>query len=131
MSVSIKIVDESPAGVALNHFTLENLTERVTVRELIRARIHQEVQDHNRSQQEVFNGLVQPGESIKVANGYRHKKSTPIDWEEQFEKACKAFETNGFFILLENRQLDELDEVIELPVETEISFVKLIPLVGG
>ena len=51
---------------------LEFPTERITVRELIRERVYQEVQDFNRKQGErVFRGLVQPTDAERVLNGRR------------------------------------------------------------
>ena len=34
-------------------------------------------------------------------------------------------------LLVDNRQVESLDEEIELKVATEVSFIKLVPLVGG
>jgi hypothetical protein len=45
-----------------------------------------------------------------VANGYRLKGKRKIDWEEQFAKALAAFERNGFFVLVGERQAESLDE---------------------
>ena len=131
MSATITIVDETPSGERLNSFTLDDLTEEVTVREIIRARIYQEVQDYNRNLPEVFNGLVQPSDSEKLLNGFRRKKPKPINWETQFEKACEAFQTNGFFILIGDHQPEDLDEVVKVKVDTEVSFIRLVQLVGG
>lgn len=47
MPATLTIHDESSSGQKTNTFTLDCLTERMTVRELIRARIYQEVQDYN------------------------------------------------------------------------------------
>ena len=111
--------------------TLDCLTERMSIRELIRARIYQEVQDFNTKQPEYFRGLVQPTEAERVANGYKLKGRKTINWEEQFAKALAAFERNGFFVLVGDRQAETLDEEFEVKVDTEVSFVKLVPLVGG
>jgi hypothetical protein len=105
--------------------------ERVTLRELIRERVRQEVQQYNENLPEVFFGLVQPKESESVLNGYRMKTRRPLDWEAQYRKACSSFERNGFVVFSQNRQLIELDEEIELAAESEVQFVKLVPLVGG
>ena len=32
-------------------------------------------------------------------NGFKLKAKRKIDWQEQFKRACEAFERNGFFIL--------------------------------
>ena len=102
------------------------------MREIIRARIWQEVQDYNTLQRAVaFNGLVQPTEAETRLNGPQAKAFKPIDWEKQFETAVRSFETNGYFILIGDRQAESLDEVFKVAAETEVSFVKFVPLVGG
>lgn len=128
---TVKIIDETPGSTASNSFTLENLKERMSLREIIRARIYQEVLDFNRSQDGVFRGLVQPTDAEKTLNGYRLKQQRQVDWERQYELALEAFARNGFFVLVDNRQAENLDEVFEIGVETEVSFIKLTPLVGG
>lgn len=131
MSASILIVDESLNGERTPVFTLESLSETMTVREIIRGRIYQEVQDFNQQAKDVFQGLVKPGEAEEAANGYRFRKHQQIDWETQFEKACEAFESNGFFMIIDNQQAESLDEKFTIAVETEVSFIRLVQLVGG
>jgi hypothetical protein len=101
------------------------------VRELIRSRVYQEVAAYNSQQTEYFRGLVQPSEAEQTINGYKLRKGRQIDGEAQFAKALQAFQRNGFLLLVDDRQFDDLDEIIELQPETEISFLKLIHLVGG
>jgi hypothetical protein len=125
------ITDATPNGEKLNSFTLETLNERCTVREILRARIWQEVADHNQRPLEVFRGLVQPAGVERLLNGTNSKAPRTIDWEVQFRRACEAFETNGFFVLIGERQAENLDEEFDIGVETEVQFVKLTPLVGG
>src|SRR5437870_3899414 len=48
MAATLTIRDESAGGKTLHELTLDILTERITVRELIRSRVYQEVQDFNR-----------------------------------------------------------------------------------
>lgn len=102
-----------------------------TARELIRSRVQQEVERHNQSLPEVFCGLVQPEESERILNGFRMKTRRPLDWPKQFERACAGFERNGFLLLVDGSQVSELDEPIELRADSEVQFVKLVPLVGG
>ena len=131
MPVTLTICDETLAGQKTRVFTLDSLTERMTVRELICARIYQEVQDYNQRQPEAFTGLVQPNDAEKLLNGFKLKTRRQINWEDQYRTALDAFERNGFFILVGNRQAESLDESFEVRVDTEISFVRLVPLVGG
>jgi hypothetical protein len=131
MPATLTIHDETTSGKRTKSLTLDFLTEHITVRELIRGRIYEEVQDYNLKAPEYFQGLVEPAEAERVLNGYKLKQRRKIDWEEQYQKALEAFQRNGFFILIGDRQAESLDEEFEIKVETEVSFVKLMPLVGG
>ena len=131
MGTVLTIHDETTSGPKTNSFTLDCLTERMTVRELVRARIYQEVQDYNQKQPEYFRGLVRPTEAERVLNGYKLRVKRQIDWQQQYQRALEAFERNGFFVLVGDKQAESLDQEFEVKVDTEVSFVKLVPLVGG
>lgn len=131
MPATLTIHDETTSGQKTNTFTLDCLTERMSVRELIRARIYQEVQDYNQKQPEYFRGLVEPTNAERVLNGYKLKSKRKIDWQEQYNRALSAFERNGFFVLVGDKQAESLEQEFEVKVDTEVSFVKLVPLVGG
>jgi hypothetical protein len=131
MPTTITVRDETASGESTGETVIEFLSETITVRELIRSRVYQEVQDYNRHQPDVFRGLVQPTDAEKTLNGYKLKNRREIDWKQQFDKACEAFERNGFFILIGEKQAEELDEKITLTPDKSVSFVKLMPLVGG
>jgi hypothetical protein len=131
MPATLTIHDETASGQKTHTFTLDCLTERMTVRELIRSRIYQEVQDFNQKEPEYFSGLVEPTDAERVLNGYKLKTKRKIDWQAQFKKALAAFARNGFFILVGNKQAESLDQEFDVKVDTEVSFVKLVPLVGG
>ena len=131
MPTTLTIHDETTSGQKTNTFTIDGLTERLPVRELIRARIYQEVQDYNLKEPEYFRGLVEPTQAKRVLNDYKLKARRKIDWQEQYQRALEAFDRNGFFVLVGDRQADSLDQEFEIKVDTEVSFVKLVPLVGG
>ncbi len=112
-------------------FTLDVPTERITVRELIRTRVYGEVRDYNLRQPEYFRGLVQPTDAERTLNGFKVRQGRRLDPEKQFEKAVESFYRNGFLILVNDQQVDELEEEIEVRPETTVTFLKLVPLVGG
>lgn len=99
----LSIREESPSGESLYEATIEFLTERITVRDLIRERVLHEVRR-------------QP-----YAN----------DPEVQVEQALHGFDNNAFFVLIGNEQADRLDQEFTVGPATAVTFVKLIPLVGG
>src|SRR5262249_4663535 len=105
MTATISIYDETTAGERSPACSLDFITETITIRELIRERVYQEVREFNARTPEYFKGLVQPSEAEKTLNGFKLRTSRKIDWEKQFKLAIEAFERNGFFILVDDRQL--------------------------
>ena len=75
--------------------------------------------------------LVQPTDAEKTLNGFKLRTPREIDWKKQYESACEAFSRNGFFVLVGDYQAETLEEEITVSPGTVISFVKLVPLVGG
>ena len=131
MTATLTIRDETPGGAPLHDWVLEVTTERMTVRELIRSRVYQEVQDHNLKNADVFRGMVQPEESEKTLNGWKLKKPRTLDWKRQFARAAEAFEANQILILVNDRQAESLDEEFTVGSTTTVTFLRLTPLVGG
>jgi hypothetical protein len=128
---AVTIIDQSTGGGAENTFTLDFLDEEITVRELIRGRVYQEVTEHNAGAGGLFRGLVQPAGSQRTRGGFLFPDRRALDWQQQFERALTAFDTNGFVILLDDRQVESLDEVVMLRHNSKATFLRLMPLVGG
>ena len=124
-------VDETTSGSRSDGWGLEIAEERIRVRELIRRRVFQEVAEYNARTPGVFQGLVQPQDTERVVNGYALRTPRRIDPEVQTELALAAFAGNGFLLLVGDRQLTGFDEEIELGLGVEVTFLKLVALVGG
>lgn len=132
MAATLTVRDETATGAVLHQRTLDFLDEHVTVRELITRRVQEEVREYNRAAERgVFVGLVQPTDAEAQLNGHRMRTRRELSWERQLDAALAAFQTNGFFVLVGDRQVESLDERIRIGLGTEVSFVKLVPLVGG
>jgi hypothetical protein len=129
----LDVRDQSTAslGNTENTFSVRVPGESISVRELIRSRVTQEVEEYNRRKPEVFRLLVQPVEAERTLNGFRLPRLRRIDPQEQFEKALEAFDGNGFVILVDDKQVEDLDAQIDLRADTSVTFLKLVPLVGG
>jgi hypothetical protein len=124
MPATLTLRDETAAGDVVGTRTLDFLTEQITVRELITRRVKEEVGEYNRARTGPFAGLVQPADDDA-------RREHRVSWERQRDAALAAFAANGFFVLVGDRQVESLDEVIRLELGTEVSFVRLVPLVGG
>jgi hypothetical protein len=136
MAITLTVRDETTSGQVYHELPLEFPSERITVRELIRERVYQEVQDFNRHQAErVFRGLIQPTDTERILNGnrteYHLKNHRSIDWKSQFESATEAFTRGGFLLLIDEKQAEALDQEFVIGRGTQISFVKLTLLAGG
>ncbi|MFJ4472213.1 hypothetical protein ACIP2X_32660 [Streptomyces sp. NPDC089424] len=127
----VTFVDETTTGDRGAGWELEVAEERLTVGELIRRRVFQEVAEYNARTPGVFQGLVQPSGTERVLNGYALRTPRRMDPEAQTALALKAFAGNGFLILVGDRQVTDVDAEIELAFGTEVTFLKLVPLVGG
>ena len=130
-TVIIKVKDETGSRKVYNEIDISFDRSSITVKDLIEARVFHEVNLYNKKLPEYFNGLVQPTNAEKTLNGYRLRDRKKIDPEKQVYIALDAFQKNGYFILIDNKQADELEQEIVLSPSTKVSFIKLTPLVGG
>lgn len=133
MNATLTVRDETTFGFNADgyDFTISLPAEVFTARELIRERVRQEVEAYNAHQTGYFRGLVQPTDAERTLNGFRLRKLRTLDWREQYDRAVEAFHRNGFVLLVDDRQVEELDAFIEARPQTTVTFLKLIPLVGG
>jgi hypothetical protein len=99
----------------------------MTVRELIRLRVREEVDRHNARPGSRFHGLVRPDGAERQPNGYRLREPRRLDWERQAEIAERASAAE----LAGDRQAEELDEVVDLTTDPDLVFIRLVALAGG
>ena len=129
--MNILICDELLNGTITNQFEISLESDSLTVRDLITKRVSIEIENYNKRLPQYFNGLIEPKEAERTLNGYKLKPKQLIDVEKQVYIALDAFQKNGFFVLVDNEQLEELEQQVVLKSTSRISFVKLTPLVGG
>ncbi|GAA4317381.1 hypothetical protein GCM10023149_14910 [Mucilaginibacter gynuensis] len=130
-TISLKITDETFAGKILNEISIAVSTEHLTVKDIIEARVNAEVTEYNKKLPEIYRGLVQPKDAEVALNGFRVKQRAFVDAEKQVYAALDAFQKNGFFVLIDNKQAEALDEQVFVNSNSAVSFIKLTPLVGG
>ena len=124
--------DESLTGSVFHEIKVPVDRTTLTVRDIITARVTAEVTDYNRRLPSVFRELVRPSDAEDVLDGYRlRQKDRPIDAEQQTYVALDAFRKRAFILLVDDRQVDDLEEIVPLQSDTSVSFVRLTPLIGG
>ncbi len=128
--LTLAVRDETTAGETLAKMELQLEAETVTAAELIRARVHQEVRAHNASAtQSPFRGLVRP-----IWDQLTRPTQTTaqlVDADAQTAVALRAFERGRVLLLVDDKQVTELNETVTLTSASSVSFLKLVPLVGG
>lgn len=128
---TLTIEDRTGTGRPTGGITLPDVPERITLRELIRLRVREEVARYNLRPGAHFEGFVQPEGAEVEAGGYLIATPRRIDWERQADIAIGAFLRNGFFVLVNGKQVIDLEEHLTLSQAFDVGFVKLMPLVGG
>ncbi len=129
--MNILIKDEQLNGTITNQFEIEIENLSISTQDLIEKRVTHEVETYNNRLPDYFNGLVEPKDAERTLNGFKLKPKQIIDVEKQVYIALNEFQKNSFFILVDNQQLEELDQIVDLNNHSNISFIKLTPLVGG
>lgn len=135
----LAIRDETLAGSVMHELMLTFDAETITVEELIASRIRAEVERH---QNHLADKLAQYKDKVAVyknhlvlpsdlENRINDKKAKPIDVQKQIDTALKAFESNGFLLLVDDEQVDDLTQKVQVSDNTTVSFIKMTPLVGG
>lgn len=126
----ITVRDESFPKSEVIELLLKLSAARLTAADLIAERVRAECDDRlldregNRRAR-----LIAPGpkeQALKTASS-----PLTIDTDRQIATALSAFEANGFILLVDDRQVESLDEVIEMQPDSVVTFLKLTPLKGG
>jgi hypothetical protein len=130
--MDVLVTDATTTGGDTARLLLKGVPSLLTLRDLIGFRVREEVARHNANPAPRFSGLVRPSDAEADLNGYAlSRRRRWLDWEVQAETAIQAFERNGFFVFVGDRQVDDLDEDLALADDDVVSFVRLVPLAGG
>jgi hypothetical protein len=133
-AITVTFRDETTSREALAGLQMQLDQDRLTVAELIRARVHEEVRAHNADTtlaRDRFSGLVQPTPVERLLNGRRVTRTAAVDPNAQTDVALEAFRRGQFLLLVDDRQVEGADTQVTLRQGSTVSFVKLVPLVGG
>lgn len=124
---TLSIKDETAAGDILNEIILKFNEEYITIIELIKARIEAEIIRYEKNIKS-YKGLITPS---KIESRLNKKNIKKIDTEKQLYIALEAFKNNGFILLVDDEQVEDLQQKVLVDETTNVSFIKLTPLIGG
>jgi hypothetical protein len=118
---SVTIHDGTSTGDPTGTITLPDLPDGITLRQLIRWRVREEVARTNLRPWRVLMGLVPQADP----------SATPIDWEKQADAAIDLFLANWYIVLVNGAQVVDLETRIDLKSDPEVRFIRLTPLAGA
>lgn len=129
---NVRVRDElRPGRDSSEELVLPDMPDRVSVRELIRTRVREEVAKANADRTRPRRLLVAPLDAEESVNGYLLGERRAIDWERQANVAVDAFQKQGFFVFVDGQQVESLEQEVALQANSEVRFLRLTPLVGG
>ncbi len=141
MAVTLKVVDEFFGGSRPGRFNgvdLQIASHGTTAREIISLRVSTEIYRLRREDAKArtfTRSLLVDADTQEVllnpAIPLRQGGRTALDIEEEIERANAAFNNRKFIMLVDDRQIDELDDGVGLRPDSEVLFLFLSPLKGG
>lgn len=131
--MELQIKEETFAGKVLDEILIEVQKERLTVAELIQCKVEKEVENYNiriiQENQGFRNNIEETLNAKNPQNtAIQHKLA---DIESEVYRAWEAFKNNQVFVMVNNRQVENLEEELLLNQESQVSFIQLTPLAGG
>ncbi|MEM9764517.1 MAG: hypothetical protein AAF968_18760 [Pseudomonadota bacterium] len=125
----LRIRDCVLASPAVHEFVISIREHRLTLGELIAERVRAECD--SRQWGDGAAPLVSPGPVEAALNASASKERPVPDPEAEVAKALAAFEANGFVVLVDDRQVEHLESNVTVEPDTVVTFLRLVPLVGG
>ena len=119
-----------PTGQRTSHVRLTLPVATLTVQELIAHKVRQEVEEFFTHQRPDVSGeYLTPEELLGVTtSASREVTGTASD---EIARAQQAFAARAYMIVVDNQRVWEPDTLLTLRPETQVEFIKILPLVGG
>jgi hypothetical protein len=108
------------------HLTLPTAT--VTVQELIAYKVQQEVEECVAQQRSGLSGEYLPPEVLITAGVGVYQPGAVAD---EISRAQEAFHKRAYMIVVDNQRLLDPHAVLILRPQSQVEFIKILPLVGG
>jgi hypothetical protein len=114
----------------------------ITVRQLISARVDLELEAHSEREADARRRAMPGVSSRELQLNGPEKAFRPsvfhacrgrqlVDRDRMIDAAVEGFLRNRFFILLDDRQAEHLEDELELAKTGKVTFLQLTPLQGG
>ena len=139
--LQLTIREESIGTGKINEFPLELSSERITLADLIQKKVIAKVKQvnsdlkkgklHSNFLSEKEKTLNKAIYEKKIAQEKERIEEAKLDPEKAGYEALAGFQNNAFFVIIDEEQKENLEEELVLTAQSEIRFIRLMPLVGG
>lgn len=115
--------DVSRAGHELGRGRITDLPDRLSVRELLTARVRADVAAYNSDPGPVFRGLVQPADAMRHSDGHRMSRPRPLDGEAMVAAVEEALTAGLLSLRVGETALTDPDAEVEPGGHDEVTAV--------
>jgi hypothetical protein len=136
VEVEAKVIGRKQPPVALWQVSISG--ESLTLRDLILDIVDTEVsafrdrQEQQRLPQILTKDAISWGiEKGKITSGDREFAPQTVDLQSAFESAIQAFSDGLYYVFIDDRQYEFLDEKVILRPQSKVLFLRLVAMVGG
>ena len=119
--------DILPSGTTTHEFVLPFDRRRVQVRDIIVERVRLE---HD-ARRDAGPGLAPPPCPASAAERALSDRPEPRDIERAVAAALKGFDDNAYFVIVDDRQVESLDQWLDVGLDPVVRFLRLVPIAGG
>jgi hypothetical protein len=136
VEVEAKVIGRKQPPVAPWQVSISG--ESLTLRDLILDIVDTEVsafrdrQEQQRLPQILTKDEIAWGiEKGKITSGDREFAPQTVDLQSAFESAIQAFSDGLYYVFIDDRQYESLDEKVILQPQSKVLFLRLVAMVGG
>ena len=119
-----------PTGQRLSQVCLTLPPATLAVEELIAHKVRQEVEECLAHQRLSLSGeYLSPEELLRATESTA--RVMPGAVADEIQRAQQAFAARAYMIVVDNRRVWTSDEMLTLHSQSQVEFIKILPLVGG
>ncbi len=140
MSVQLSIVEKIVGQTERQAFSLKLASERVPAREILASHVRAEIERLNEAARRnrekhdrVASFLVGP-HSHEVERRLNRKGSRghqPLEPDVEITAAVGGVEAKQVIMLFDDREVTDLDELLTVTDDSTVTFLRLVPSIGG
>ena len=141
MVLAVAIYDKTLGGSQRIVRELRLVSQRMSARGIIELRVDAEIAAFNAQAEKSIaqhNSMLVIPIFVEVAltgrknyGSARDIEGRGIDREKQIETVLEAFTANKLLMFVDSKQITELEQQVAFAERSTVTFIKLVPLVGG